>query len=486
MAQVMKQVMNFKVRKGITAAQSREHQRAWTEKGWACALAHGNYDRSRERLNFEITKGGIIQAIDKTTSMPKRMSVSLTSRGIKDPNEGLDEPRYRTVVDFIFSGTKERMREMAFGDQEVNFKPGNNPENYSMERKAEIEHWARDIYTFVADKYGEENIIGFFVHLDETTPHIHCTIMPIENGRFAFKKMFAGKDKYEFKQKTTALHNDLAKVNEPWGLSRGASITPEYRSRTTEEYHRYLDALCATKEEELSNLNKALKSLKAEISLAERRMKGLTSMVENLENAKSEKENEIARLNTQIKNSQGDNADLIARVKDLQFELSGIEEKLEDKKEKLSVADHKLRELNESMLFIESRTNELRENAIKYSREAQTGAGTFIKDAMLESMMGDYQERRALMTAEENELFKDSTLESLSEFGSNILHCATLLFLGYIDQATTFAEGHGGGGSGSGLKWGRDDDEDNRRWAHRCLMMANKMMKPSGAKSRKR
>lgn len=48
---------------------------------------------------------------------------------------------------------------------------------------------------------------------------------------------------------------------------------------------------------------------------------------------------------------------------------------------------------------------------------------------------------------------------------------------GYVDDATTFAEGHGGGGSSSDLKWGRDDDEDERAWARRCMMKAARMMR---------
>ena len=54
----------------------------------------------------------------------------------------------------------------------------------------------------------------------------------------------------------------------------------------------------------------------------------------------------------------------------------------------------------------------------------------------------------------------------------------TLGYLGMVDDDTTFAETHGGGGSGSDLKWGRDDDEDNRAWALRCMRMAGRMMRP--------
>ena len=66
------------------------------------------------------------------------------------------------------------------------------------------------------------------------------------------------------------------------------------------------------------------------------------------------------------------------------------------------------------------------------------------------------------------------------------MHCATLPFLGMVDDATTFAETHGGGGGGSDLKWGRDEDEDNRSWALRCMRMASRMMRPSIGKKSKR
>ena len=53
-----KQVFDCRPGKGFTTAQSNEHQRRWTEKGWNFALGKGSYDRTREHLNFEIRKGG--------------------------------------------------------------------------------------------------------------------------------------------------------------------------------------------------------------------------------------------------------------------------------------------------------------------------------------------------------------------------------------------------------------------------------------------
>ncbi|WP_303621152.1 MULTISPECIES: hypothetical protein [Parabacteroides] len=42
----------------------------------------------------------------------------------------------------------------------------------------------------------------------------------------------------------------------------------------------------------------------------------------------------------------------------------------------------------------------------------------------------------------------------MAERGAEVMRCATMLFLGMVDDATTFAETRGGGGGGSDLKWG--------------------------------
>ncbi|CCX47232.1 uncharacterized protein BN813_00713 [Bacteroides sp. CAG:927] len=36
--------------------------------------------------------------------------------------------------------------------------------------------------------------------------------------------------------------------------------------------------------------------------------------------------------------------------------------------------------------------------------------------------------------------------------------------------------------SGSSLPWGRKEDEDDRRFAYRCMMQAHKMLKPTQPK----
>lgn len=45
----------------------------------------------------------------------------------------------------------------------------------------------------------------------------------------------------------------------------------------------------------------------------------------------------------------------------------------------------------------------------------------------------------------------------------NVINCAMLLVLGYIREATTYAQSCGGGSS-LGTGWGRDKDEDDEHW----------------------
>ena len=65
----------------------------------------------------------------------------------------------------------------------------------------------------------------------------------------------------------------------------------------------------------------------------------------------------------------------------------------------------------------------------------------------------------------------------------NVAHVAMLLFVGYIDAATSVSESCGGGGGSSpNSGWGKKDDEDERQFARRCLQMAHSMCKPKPIK----
>lgn len=481
-----KQVLDVQVSKGITAAQGNEHLRNRSKEAEKYAMSKGNYDPTRKHLNFEIASGGKIRPIDTSRNIPERMADILGRRGIKDPNEGLIEPKYRTVVNIIFGGSRERMHELAFGTQKVDFEKG--ADNTSIKRKSDIERWAKDVYSFVCGRYGEQNVAAFIVHLDELNPHVHCTLLPIKDGKFAYKEIFAGKDKYEFSQRMKQLHTDFfTEVNTKWGMSRGRSVSETgARHLTTEEYRRMLSEECTTFEENIDRHRKVLFSIQSDIRLAERRVKGLTTMVDNLEKSKAEKQAQLSAAERDLAANSDDAAELEMLIESLQKELQGIDRQLADKQGKLQAADRQLADLKENMDAVQQRTEELRAEAYRYSRDVHSKVDTLLKDALLEGLVGEYRNLSARLDAPQRQLFDDTLVQAIAEQGAEVMHCATMLFLGMVDDATTFAETHGGGSGGSDLKWGRDEDEDNRAWALRCMRMASRMMRPAIGKKPKR
>lgn len=69
-----KQVLDIRAGKGMTTSQSNEFLRN-ANGGERLKRWSGNYDSTREHLNFEIKKGGVICEVDKKTSVPKRIRI---------------------------------------------------------------------------------------------------------------------------------------------------------------------------------------------------------------------------------------------------------------------------------------------------------------------------------------------------------------------------------------------------------------------------
>ncbi len=94
-----KQVCDLRAGKGITVAQSNGHLRVGQQNAYIKKLS-GTQDPTREHLNFEIGRGGIVKEVEKHTSIPTRIREILKARGITDPTAGLsvDDPRRRQTV----------------------------------------------------------------------------------------------------------------------------------------------------------------------------------------------------------------------------------------------------------------------------------------------------------------------------------------------------------------------------------------------------
>lgn len=475
-----KQMMDFKPVKSVAANVSNEHQRNWSDELFERKAKNPdhNYDRSRTALNFQVGPGGVITVVDKSQRIGDKVE-EIIKKHLR-PDARVTAISNRAVM-VVFGGNRERMREMAFGSQKLN---EYEEINGHLVRQPEIERWAKDIYGFVCREFGEENIASFIVHLDETGPHAHCVFVPMTaDGRLCSKEVIGGKNKIEAKQHMRDLHTRLAEVNRKYGLDRGDDIqVTGARHRSTAEYNRDLHRENARLETLISDKSGQLGRLEDQIKKAETRIKGLTTMIANLERQEAELNDEIAQLETDIENGAGDVSELRCRIAELEGQLESTGQKLADKRDKLKTANRQLTELQDELDALSEKRNNAQSDYHELTSKHQEQIRMRLTDAVFGRLIVDIRELFAAMPSELKADLGGEFLTAIAEQPNEILKCAMYLFLGYLDGATQFAQSCGGGGTSSDLPRGRNPDEDDRRFAYRCMMQAHRMMKPSQPK----
>ena len=172
--------------KSFSAAEGYEpERRGWNEKTYQLKNQDTNnhYDFSRKHLNFEINgQGEIVPLGSNPVPLHERLQKRLDELGFKpymDKNNplGISDNSPNCTVGIIVSGDHDVLTRLAFGDQEVDFTLQQS--NAHVVLKQVIKDWALDTYHWACGRWGAENIIGFDVHLDETTPHIQIQTIPV-------------------------------------------------------------------------------------------------------------------------------------------------------------------------------------------------------------------------------------------------------------------------------------------------------------------
>ena len=528
-----KNVIDMRPSKGFSPSQGNEHLRRLDDCERA-QKARWNYDPSREHLNFEVGKGGVVTEVNKFKTINQRIQENLDSRGIINPNkkyidQGLD-PKYRTVANFILGGNREGMRNLAFGNQKGDWEHG--ADNSDLKRMPEIEAWAKDAYAFMCKKYGEQNIAAFVVHLDEANPHVHCTVLPLtEKNRFSFIKTFMGgvDSRDALSKYMENLHTEYAEeVGLKYGMERGDSIKETGAvHRTTEEYRRKLWKDAQEKEEEvrenaktieqqnstITNQRGIIASLNREIKHSAARLKALATMIKNLETHKADLEQEIKKLNRDLAAGKISKEEADRKLSQINADIKKTEEKILDKTDKLKIAESKLHDAEQRKSELEAKAHEAEQKTAlavektakaegkyqeikaKYKEIApavnlkvshEIGSLGFHMVALdMKSRLSKYDELRNSLSPSQRdfldrtvgEIFDGSLIENVAENSANLCSVAASLYLGYLDAATRIAQSSGGGG-GPGTGWGKRDDEDDLDFRRRCFGMAMKMMKP--------
>lgn len=167
-------------------------RRGWDEKRYQLKNAdidkNNHYNYSRKRLNFEIVKGGkIVPLGSQSVPLHERLQHRLDELGFKlymdakRPDQ-VSRNSPNCTVGIIFSGDHDVLNRLAFGEQKLNTSDPNADHSKVVLQKG-IYDWALDTYRFACEKWGEENVIGFDVHCDETSIHAHVQTVPVEQVR---------------------------------------------------------------------------------------------------------------------------------------------------------------------------------------------------------------------------------------------------------------------------------------------------------------
>ena len=164
-------------------------RRGWDEKRYQLKNAdidkNNHYNYSRKRLNFEIVKDGkIVPLGSQSVPLHERLQHRLDELGFK-PYMDAKRPDQvsrnspNCTVGIIFSGDHDVLNRLAFGGQKLNTSDPNADHSIVTLQKG-IYDRALDTYRFACEKWGEENVIGFDVHCDETSIHAHVQTVPVE------------------------------------------------------------------------------------------------------------------------------------------------------------------------------------------------------------------------------------------------------------------------------------------------------------------
>lgn len=254
--------LDFKKAKGSSDARESDH----IER----KVIPDNAAPTRTHLNRELVKmpSGVY---GRDEAIAHRIKTAGIKRKITN-----DQVR---VIRTVLSGTHEDMMNIA--------------------EKGQLDNWCNDSLKWLQDTFGKENVVSVVLHMDEHTPHLHASIVPIVTGeRRKAKNKTAEEGKRTYRKKANAVrlctddvlnrdkmigyHDSYAQAMSKYGLKRGIRGS-DARHTTTAQYYRNI-------KRETDRLQNCMKLLQSDINEAQQFLQKTKSEVntEKLQAAKTE------------------------------------------------------------------------------------------------------------------------------------------------------------------------------------------------------
>ena len=285
-----------------------------------------NADPTRTHLNHELVEfpDGVA---DRTEAISHRIRTAGIRRKIT--------PDQVRAIRLVLSGTHEDM--------------------IRVQDEGRLDEWCDDNLQWLHRTFGKENTVSAVLHMDEHTPHIHATVVPIVTGkcRKARQKQVDGRRTYRKKanavrlcaddlmsrERLVAYHDSYAAAMAKYGLQRG--IRGSEARHTTSQYYRDL-------KRQTGELEANVQLLQTEQRQAERQLDEVRKEI------KSEK---LEAAKTEAKTA------LVARVGSL-LGSNKLKTEREELQQRISVLESQNEEL---ILHIKTMEREHREERTKFN-----------------------------------------------------------------------------------------------------------------------
>ena len=199
----------------------------------------------------------------------------------------------------------------------------------------ETKRYFQTAYNFICNykNLGEENIISAVVHLDEETPHMHLTFIPVVDSKDKESnpiRKIGGNEFWKEKNSYKILQDKFYNYVKENGfkLDRGKNInnTPHFRMEELKDLTNFYESKDVGKDltKENIRLNKELKELRLKVSRLENSIAYYTSLECENENLKIDikaKQNEIKVLYDLIVRLNNEKDELIKKAKEIGIDL---------------------------------------------------------------------------------------------------------------------------------------------------------------------
>lgn len=195
-----------------------------------------------------------------------------------------------------------------------------SPEDMKRIRQAgQLDAWAKDSCGWLQKTFGKENVVSAVLHMDEKTPHIHATVVPITRGERRKAKLEreknarSGKRTYRTKKdrprlcaddvmardKLKAYQTTYAEAMAKYGLRRGIDGS-EAKHISTQQYYREVFVRKNEMAEQIEAMIGQKETLTVDIAALQAQQRAAQTDCNAIDEQRRKKNEELAKAETEL------------------------------------------------------------------------------------------------------------------------------------------------------------------------------------------